>query len=79
MSNTVPKAPDDANLVLVDPTVDLGSEDEEDALMIDCSDEEEDEDENGYDPLSLVSVGLDEDEDDMSKSTCIILFLPRTI
>ena len=67
VSNTVPKAPDDANLVLVDPTVDLGSEDEEDTLMIDCSDEEEDEDENGYDPLSLVSVGLDEDEDDMEE------------
>ena len=68
VSNTVPKAPDDANLVLVDPTVDLGSEDEEDALMIDCSDEEDDEDdENGYDPLSLVSVGLDEDEDDMEE------------
>ena len=68
MSNTVPKAPDDGNLILVDPTVDLGSEDEEDALMIDCSDEEDDaDDENGYDPLSLVSVGLDEDEDDMEE------------
>lgn len=68
VSNTVLKAPDDGNLVLVDPTVDLGSEDEEDALMIDCSDEEEEEeDEDGYDPLSLVSVGLDEDEDDMEE------------
>ena len=68
VSNTVLKAPDDGNLVLVDPTVDLGSEDEDDALMIDCSDEEDDEDdENGYDPLSLVSVGLDEDEDDMEE------------
>ena len=68
VSNTVPKAPDDGNLILVDPTVDLGSEDEEDALMIDCSDEEDDaDDENGYDPLSLVSVGLDEDEDDMEE------------
>ena len=68
VSNTVPKAPDDGNLILVDPTVDLGSGDEEDALMIDCSDEEDDaDDENGYDPLSLVSVGLDEDEDDMEE------------
>ena len=75
MSNTALRALDDDNVVLVDPTVDLGSEDEEDALMIDCSDEEEDEDEeNGYDPLSLVSVGLDEDEDDMEEDEDEISF-----
>ena len=60
-SDIVLKDRDDGNLVIVDPT--LGSEDEDDALMIDCSDEEEGE-EDGYDPLSLVSVGLDEDEED---------------
>ena len=63
-SDIVLKDQDDGNLVIVDPT--LGSEDEDDALMIDCSDEEEGE-EDGYDPLSLVSVGLDEDEEDMEE------------
>jgi len=64
----------DDGVVMVDPTdLEMGSdgEAEDDELMIDCEydDVQEmpnqfSEDGEGYDPLSLVSVGLDEEDDD---------------
>ena len=51
-----------SGLLEVDPSpLDLEDSEDEDQLMIDCDEDTED----GYDPLSLVSVGLDEDEEDM--------------
>ena len=67
---------DDYNdgVVMVDPTdLEMGSDEdgEDDELMIDCEyddvqeiSNEQSEDGEGYDPLSLVSVGLDEEDDD---------------
>ena len=67
---------DDYNdgVVMVDPTdLEMGSDEDEqdDELMIDCEyddiqeiSNEPSEDGEGYDPLSLVSVGLDEEDDD---------------
>jgi len=61
-------------VVMVDPTdLEMGSDEDEDVdeLMIDCEYEEDqdknneqNEDQDGYDPLSLVSVGLDEEDED---------------
>ena len=61
-------------VVMVDPTdLEMGSDEDEDVdeLMIDCEYEdnqdknnEQNEDQDGYDPLSLVSVGLDEEDED---------------
>jgi len=56
---------EEEGLVLHNSTLDVASGDE-DALMIDCE-EDFDDDEDGYDPLSLVSVGLDEDDEDMDE------------
>jgi len=61
-------------VVMVDPTdLEMGSDEDgqDDELMIDCEyddiqeiSNEQSEDGEGYDPLSLVSVGLDEEDDD---------------
>ena len=59
-------------VIMVDPTdLEMGSDDDadEDELMIDCDYENEEEfsneqNEDAYDPMSLVSVGLEEDEED---------------
>ena len=67
-----------ASVVMVDPNdIEMASDEDDetaDELTIDCdydNDNENDQSEEMYDPMSLVSVGLEEDDDDDEEETII--------